>query len=204
MQPIPRNAVGLVLASACVAATIGACSSGGTGTNSATSLPPSSVSSTASATAATSSASASSVVGRWEQRHSCQQLLTALRANGLEKVAPAFEGDFFPNTSPQQLAEKGSHICDGAVPQVHAHFLTSTGSFGSLDQDGQQVDDGKYQVVSSDVIQVNHGRFRYTVTDGALVLTPLISAKDRKAAPAAPNDFSTAGWQVAVTYNGLP
>lgn len=128
----------------------------------------------------------------------------ALKANDLGKVAPAILGDFFPNNTSQQLAKKGSHICDGSVPQVHAHFFTDTGSFGSLDQNGQQVDDGHYQVLDNHVVQIGEGRFKYQVADGVLVLQPLISAKDRKAALASPYDFSTAGWQVGVTYGGLP
>jgi hypothetical protein len=162
------------------------------------------VSSPAPSTAAASVSSASLVVGRWQQRHSCDQLVKALKANGLEKVAPAVVGDYFPNNSSQQLAKRGSHICDGAVPQVHAHFFTSTGSFGSLDQNGQQVDDGHYEIVNNHVMQVGDGRFEYRVANHALVLKPLISDKDRKAALAAPHVFSTAGWQVAVTYDGLP
>lgn len=146
----------------------------------------------------------SPVFGRWEQRHSCEQLVVALKAHGLENVAPAIVGDFFPKNTPQQLAKKGSHICNGAAPQSHGHFFTNTGSFGSLDQNGKQVDNGKYEVVDNHTIQVNLGRFEYRVANGALVLKPIISATDRKAALAAPHDFSTAGWQVAVTYDGLP
>lgn len=184
-------------------ALLAACGSSG----SPTSTTPSRQTSTSPSTPASSVSSASSaspVVGRWQQRHSCGQLVVALKANGLEKVAPAIVGDFFPNNTPQQLAKKGSHICDGAAPQLHGHFFTNTGSFGSLDQNGKQVDNGKYEVVDNHVMQVNDGRFEYRVANGALVLKPLISATDRKAALAAPYDFSTAGWQVAVTYEGLP
>lgn len=35
------------------------------------------------------------------------------------------------------------------MPQLHSHFFTPTGSFGSLDQFQNQVDDGTYVIVDS-------------------------------------------------------
>jgi hypothetical protein len=179
-----------------------ACTSDGSSTTS-----PASTRSSASAPSNSSSSSAqpsSPIVGRWQQRHSCEQLVAALRANGLEKVAPAMVGDFFPGMSPRELAGKGKNLCDGAEPQVHGHFFASTGEFGSLDQNGQRVDDGPYEVVNDHVMTIGDARFGYVVDGDVLVLKPLISARDRRAALAAPDDFSTAGWQVAVSYGGRP
>src|SRR6266581_2478662 len=85
----------------------------------------------------------SRLVGRWSRIKTCQELVDALRKAGLGSTAPAAVGDFFPNSTPQQLARK-SDLCSGAAPQVHSHFFTSHGKFGSLDQNGQQVDDGRY------------------------------------------------------------
>lgn len=179
-----------------------ACTSHGSSTTS----PPSTRSSVGAPSNSSSSPAqpSSPIVGRWQQRHSCEQLVAALRANGLEKVAPAMVGDFFPGMSTRELAGKGKNLCDGAEPQVHAHFFASTGEFGSLDQHGQRVDDGPYEVVNDHVMTIGDARFGYVVDGDVLVLKPLISAGDRRAALAAPDDFSTAGWQVAVTYGGLP
>jgi hypothetical protein len=113
-------------------------------------------------------------------------------------------GDFFPGMSPQELAGKGKDLCDGAEPQVHGHFFAPTGEFGSLDQNEQRVDDGPYVLVNDHVMIIGGARFGYVVDGDVLVLKPLISARDRRAALAAPDDFSTAGWQVAVTYDGRP
>ncbi len=171
---------------------------------SSTVTPASTRSSAGSTVASSSTPPAEPIVGRWQQRHSCEQLVAALQANGLAKVAPAIVGDFFPDMTPQQLATKGKHLCDGAVPQVHAHFFTAAGEFGSLDQNEQRVDDGPYDLVDDHVMTIGDARFGYVVEGDVLRLEPLISAADRKAAIAAPFDFSTAGWQVAVTYGGRP
>jgi hypothetical protein len=110
-------------------------------------------------------------------------------------------GDYFPDRTPQQLAAK-SDLCAGAVPQEHGHFFTGDGAFGSIDESGQQVDDGDYEV-SGDTLTIAEGEFRYRLVDDTLVLEPVIADADRQAALAAPLEFSTAGWQVAVTYGGL-
>jgi hypothetical protein len=167
---------------------------------SSTTKPPS----TRSSASASPAASVSAIVGRWQQKHTCSQLVAALEANGLGSVAPAIVGDFFPDRTPQQLAKKGDRLCDGAKPQEHAHFFTAEGAFGSLDQFEQQVDDGPYKIVSDHVMTIGDARFGYVVEDGVLMLKPLISREDRRAARASPYDFSTAGWQVAVTYGGRP
>ncbi|MDX6375639.1 MAG: hypothetical protein QOD98_4627 [Nocardioidaceae bacterium] len=151
---------------------------------------------------APSATSATSVIeGRWEQEHTCQQLVDALDAAGLAALAPGVVGDYFPDRTPQQLARK-ANVCSGAQPQRHAHFFTSDGAFGSLDQHGQQVDDGPYEV-SGDTLTIAEGEFHYSVDGDTLVLEPVIREADRQSALADPLEFSTAGWQVSVAYDGL-
>src|SRR5262249_2142847 len=88
----------------------------------------------------------SGLQGRWSQTHSCAQLVAALRSAGLGRAAPAIVGDYFPHSTPKQLAQK-TDICSGATPQVHSHFFTAAGAFGSVDQHSQQVDDGSYTIL---------------------------------------------------------
>jgi hypothetical protein len=159
-------------------------------------------------TAATTESAAPLIVGRWEQVHSCPQLVKALEKAGLGAVAPAIVGDYFPDQSPKQLARKPD-LCKGATPQRHAHFFTEDGLFGSLDQDENQVDDAPYEVVNDHLVRIGEGEikgeFRYGIADGpALVLHPVITAADKRRALARPLQFSPAGWQVAVSYDGLP
>ena len=58
------------------------------------------------------------LVGRWEQTHYCEDLVRAFDAAGLAAAAPS---------------------CEGKHPQLHFHFFTEGGQFGSLDKNGQQV-----------------------------------------------------------------
>ena len=70
--------------------------------------------------------SSSSIVGRWQTVRTCQGLVIDLQKAGLRAVAPVVVGDYFPNQSPQDLAKK-KNLCQGAKPQIHAHFFTSDG-----------------------------------------------------------------------------
>lgn len=151
-------------------------------------------------------AKSSPVVGRWQTVRTCQGLVAALQAAGLRPLAPGLVGDYFPNQTPQQLAKK-KNLCQGAKPQVHAHFFTSDGKFGSLDQKGKQVDDGRYQVSGSTLTIGNSdvsGSFRYRIQGKTLMLKPLLSPALKQAALADPLNFHAAGWMVAVAINGQP
>jgi hypothetical protein len=144
------------------------------------------------------------IVGRWKQVHTCDQLVDVLESNGLAQVAPATVLDYFPDSSPSEVARKPD-ICKGARPQAHYHFFNEFDSFGSLDQDGNQVDDGTYKLINHRTFRIGKARFRYRIEqDRTLVLHPVITAPDRRRALAHPLQFSTAGWQVAVSYDGRP
>jgi hypothetical protein len=144
------------------------------------------------------------LVGRWEQTHTCQALVQALDKAHLSAAAPAVIGDYFPNSSPKQLAAK-QDLCRGAIAQVHSHFFTVDGMFGSVDQDGNQVDDGSYEIMGGHAVRIGDATFDFTITNGdTLILKPVVTAADRRKALASPLEFSTAAWQVAVTYGGLP
>jgi len=145
----------------------------------------------------------SPLVGRWQTVRTCQGLVDALRKTGLAALAPAVVGDYFPNQTPAELAKK-KHVCTGAKPQLHSHFFTTNGMFGSLDQHGEQVDDGSYQLQSKNTVKINDGPFRFRIQGKTLMLTPLLTAAQKQAALAKPLDFSPAGWMVAVSYLGHP
>lgn len=119
-------------------------------------------------------------------------------------MAPGWVTDYFPGSSGKQLAKKGDRICGGADPVKHAHFFSADGQFGSLDQNGEQVDDGPYEVIDDHTMTIGDGSFTYRVKNGDLVLHPVITEADREAALADPYEYTTAGWQVSVAYDGLP
>jgi hypothetical protein len=149
-------------------------------------------------------ADSSSIVGRWQTVRTCQGLVVGLQKEGLSALAPGVVGDYFPDQSPQDLAKK-KNLCQGAKPQIHAHFFASDGTFGSLDQHGQQVDDGTYHVSGSTLTISNSdvaGSFRFRIQGKTLMLTPLLTPALKHEALADPLNFHTAGWMVAVAYSG--
>jgi hypothetical protein len=151
-------------------------------------------------------AGAPAIVGRWQVDRTCQGLVQAARRFNLEPLAPSIVGDYFPGKTPQQLARK-KHLCRGATVQQHSHFFTSDGLFGSVDQHGQQVDDGMYRVINTRTIRIGNpdtgARFHYRITDRkTLRLRPVITKRMRRQALAHPFEFSPAGWAVAVSYTG--
>jgi hypothetical protein len=91
-------------------------------------------------------------------------------------------------------------------PQRHSHFFTRDGHFGSVDQYGQQVDNGRYRVLSASTFRIGDVRFHYQVESlfarKVLALKPVITRRMRRQALAHPLQFSDAGWSVAVTYPG--
>jgi hypothetical protein len=143
----------------------------------------------------------SPIVGRWQTERTCQGLVVALEKVGLGPLAPAVVGDYFPDQSPQDLAAK-QDLCKGAKPKIHDHFFTSDGRFGSIDQ-GQQVDDGTYQV-SGSTLTINGAPFQFTIQGGTLMLTPMLTPALKQEALADPLNFNVAGWMVAVAYGGHP
>lgn len=125
---------------------------------------------------------------------------------GLGATAPGVVGDYFPNEDVDQLAEKPD-LCSGARPERHFHFFDAAGTFGSLDQHEQQVDDGTYELIDGDTFRIGNATigdatFDFTVDGNQLMLHPLITDAQRQQALAHPLEFSTAAWMVAVTYAG--
>jgi hypothetical protein len=135
----------------------------------------------------------------------CQGLLAALRKAGIPELGPQVVGDYFPGRTPQQLARK-KDLCAGAAPQLHSHFFTAAGAFGSLDQTGQQVDDGVYRTQGNRLILGapgdNQETWQYAIAGGRLTLTPIIPAPLIRQAHAHPLEPNGAGHLVAVAYTG--
>ena len=146
------------------------------------------------------------IVGTWRTQRTCQGLVQALGRAHLRPLAPAVVGDYFPGQGPRQLARK-RNLCRGARPQLHSHFFTPDGRFGSLDDHGQQVDDGRYRVEDARTIHIGNAdtgaTFHYHIVYGRiLTLEPVITTGMRRRALAHPFRFTPAGWAVAVAYAG--
>jgi hypothetical protein len=131
--------------------------------------------------------------------------MKALAENGLGAVGASVAMDYFPNSSPKELAKKDD-VCKGAEPFVHSHFFTDTGEFGSLTEDLQQVDDGPYEILDESRFRIGNSDFgavfRYEIDGDELSLLPVITPEMKGEALAQPLRFSEAGWSVAVSYPG--
>ena len=134
----------------------------------------------------------------------CGELRHALDQADLSALAPGVLTDFFPDATAQELARKPD-LCKGAVARSHSHFFTEDGAFGSVDDTGNQVDDGSYRILDDHTFRIGSSSFRYRILHGdTLILQPVITGAARRRALAHPLKFNPAGWEVAVSYEGLP
>ena len=173
---------------------IGTLSACGDSTAASTSPPPGA----STASDAAQVAGTAPLVGRWMQIHTCAQLVAGLEEADLGATAPAMVVDFFPQASVKELATKDD-LCSGAKPQRHFHFFDAAGSFGSLDQHEQQVDDGTY-AIDGRTLQIGDGAWKFMISDNQLTLEPMITDEQITEALADPSAWSVAGWVVAVAY----
>jgi hypothetical protein len=140
------------------------------------------------------------LVGTWERVTRCEELVSAYKQAGLEEwVLESVAGNgFIPGvTSEDQIADP-ANPCEGAVPREHSHFFTPDGQFGSLDWNGDQVDDGTYEIIDDDTFVVSKEfpdvTFNYTVQGDTIMFDPVIPE-------CAPRCFEAA-WSVSVAYPG--
>jgi hypothetical protein len=140
-----------------------------------------------------------SIVGVWTRLTTCEQRVKALDDAGLgEYAAESVAGDgLIPGVTDADQLEDRNDPCRGAKPVKHSHFFTEDGQFGSLDDTGQQVDDGPYRLVGKDSVVIGEVTFHYTATRDTLTLEPVLPG-------CAKSGCFDAQWAVAVSYNGLP
>jgi hypothetical protein len=136
----------------------------------------------------------SPLVGEWRRVTTCQELVGALEQAGLGDVAPqAVAGNGFVRGTPEQLGKK-DNICEGAVPREHSHFFTEWGTFGSLDWNGEQVDDGVYEIVDEGTFTIGDATFRFEIEDDTIQFEPVL--------PDDCSDSFDCAWMVSVAYAG--
>jgi len=148
---------------------------------------------------------APTLVGRWERVNECPQLVKAFEQAGLGDIAAGYLGDYFPDTTPKELARKDD-LCEGADPIVHSHFFTDTGAFGSLTEDLEQVDDGMYETTDDRTFVISKEfpdmTFHYRIEGDNLFLTPVLTQTLKRQAESHPLDFTAAGWAITMSYPG--
>lgn len=113
-----------------------------------------------------------SLVGEWVGTYDCDAIAETLRSAGLEEVVlEVVTGTgLIPGAeSPEDLADP-SQPCEGAVAVEHGHFFTADGQFGSRDSEGNQVDEGTFEIVGDDTVIINGVELGYSVEGDELVL----------------------------------
>ena len=140
------------------------------------------------------------LVGTWERETTCEELVSALTDAGLDRwVLEGVAGNgFVPGVrSPDEIADP-ENPCAGAVPRVHSHFFTEDGAFGSLDWNGEPVDDGTYEILDEGTFVVSKEfpdvTFGYTIDGETISFEPEIPE-------CSPACFEAA-WSVSVAYPG--
>lgn len=114
----------------------------------------------------------SPLVGEWVGVYDCEAIAEALTAAGQGEVAAEIitgSGLVPGATSADDLADP-SNPCQDVIAVEHGHFFTADGRFGSRDADGNQVDDGTYEIVDDDTVLINGTEFGYEVAGDELTL----------------------------------
>jgi hypothetical protein len=151
---------------------------------------------TASSTTSPSASDTPSIVGEWQRFQKCSELVGNLEKAGLKKwvLRTLADDGWIPGVSTPDQIKDPAHPCRGAVDRNHSHFFTADGEFGSRDENGQQVDEDRYQLVANNVVKIGKVKFHYKISGDTLRLTPEI--------PKCRPDCFEAEWSVAVAWEG--
>ena len=182
---------------AVVALTVGC--GGGTATPGASTPAPTS-GPTAAATKAEATA-ATALVGTWVGLHTCERIVGVLRDAGMEGqiLSNIVDNGLLPGVTDVTQVADPANPCVGAFDKEHSHFFTEAGLFGSLDFDGQQVDDGNWSLVDADTISINGTPFDFEVVGDELHLRPV----DVGACPVNSTTWCLEAWKLMVAMPGM-
>jgi hypothetical protein len=152
----------------------------------------------------TSDTKPASIIGEWQRETTCADYVRALEQAGFEEMAPGAAAAFIGLPAEEDLADP-SHPCKGAVPRRHSHFFTSDAQFGSRDENGNQVDEGTYDIIDDNTLVIPYGfedgppiraMFHYRIAGETISFDPVL------------NDCSTsrcreaAAWSITVALPG--
>ena len=155
---------------------------------------------------ASPSASTASIVGEWHATITCEKAVASLEDAGFGSSVLPFlvDGGFVPGATDVTAFKDPAKPCKGAVPRDHAHFFRSNGAFGSLDWQGNQVDDGQYRIIGDHALWIGDGEpaaqdvtFTFEISGDDLTLTPVIPT-DCSADPC----LGDARWAATVAMGG--
>jgi hypothetical protein len=147
------------------------------------------------------------LVGTWRRERTCEELVSRMKEAGLAELIPEFSPSEFAHVSSARSLGPPEDPCrgvkDGNLP--HDHVFYENGTFASVDDQGEFVDDGTYEFVDERTIEFadppgNLVRFRFgddfdTVTFDVTIPDMDECSKDCR--------META-YRLAVFYPGLP
>jgi hypothetical protein len=64
--------------------------------------------------------------------------------------------------------------CKMALSFEHSHFFTVDGKFGSLDENGAQVDDGTYRLIDEHTFQFGPMKIHYDIRGNTVRFAPIV------------------------------
>ena len=142
-----------------------------------------------------SAAPTTGLAGKWALDRTCAAMVRALTdANRPELIA----------TVVTELVETGfdpADPCAKALPPIkHSHTFWPDGRFNSYDENEQEVDFGRWELVDDDTARIGDppkAEFDFVVTGDQLSLVPIIA--DDCTTPECP---FVLGWQFAVAFPG--
>lgn len=126
-------------------------------------------------TAVSEDTTGATLVGSWVGVHDCDAIVEALREAGVEEtvvVENVVGNGLVPGAATVADLADPSNPCADAIPREHGHFFTADGRFGSTDFNGDQVDDGTYEIVDDDTLSINGTEFSFSVEGDELTLQP--------------------------------
>ena len=156
-------------------------------------------STTAPATFAASPAPA--LVGTWVGVHNCQRIVDVLTAAGMPaQILPnILDGEILPASTDSAHLPDPVNPCSGAIEVKHSHFFTADGAFGSLDQNGHQVDDGRWSPVDTSTFAIGDAQFHFAIEGNTLHMEPLAVGP----CPTGSTDWCPEAWKLMVAMPGM-
>ncbi len=105
------------------------------------------------------------LVGTWLGFHNCQRIVDIMNSAGMPEQAllNAAESGTIPGVSTVEQIADPENPCVSTVDVPHSHFFTASGLFGSRDSEGEQVDDGRWEIVDADTFEINGTPFDFRV-----------------------------------------
>jgi hypothetical protein len=146
------------------------------------------------------------LVGEWARTLQCPELVSAMVDAGFRDYLPDLVwGSFFwPQIQTfEEFRFDPKAPCKGARPRLHSHFFTADGVFGSRDQNGEQVDDGTYEIVGDNEVVINDVTFHYEIVGDTITFDPVLPDCSPASSPISLSDpCFPAFWSIAVASPG--